>query len=207
MPTLLVNARMNPALAERVEASVTGRRKSPTGRVSPSVVRRLVAWARVVLVVALAAAVYTGVTTYQHTRRALEAKRAELVGIVTIAQADVTAKDRSAVDRAAGWVNRLAGPYDGDVAAPPGLAAELLRPAIYVRGAIDTMRTRESLAGAAARGRASVGTIREHTQRVVRARPASVSYAPECHERSAAVAVVRSRRPVDVSSTSTAADG
>jgi hypothetical protein len=150
MPTLLVNARMNPALAERVEASVTGRKTSPTGRISPSVVRRFVAWARVVLVVALAAAVYTGVTTYQRTRRALEAKRAELVGIVTIAQADVTAKDRSAVDRAAGWVNRLAGPYEGDVAAPPGLAAELLRPAIYVRGAIDTMRTRESLAGAAA---------------------------------------------------------
>lgn len=150
MPTLLVNARMNPALAERVAASVTGRKKSQTGRVSPTVLRRLVAWARVVLVVALAAAVYTGVTTYQRVKRELDQKRAELVTQVTTAQSDVTAKERGAVDRATAHVTRLAGPYEGDVAAVPGLAAELTRPAVYVRGSIDTMRTRESLVGSAA---------------------------------------------------------
>jgi hypothetical protein len=150
MPTLLVSSKMNPALAARVEASVTGRRKDPTRRMSPGVVRRLVAWGRVVLVIALAFAVYTGVTTYQRTKRDLDQKRADLVAVITNAQSDVTAKDRGAVDRAAAHVTRLAGAYEGDVAAPAGLAAELTRPAVYVRGPIDTLRTREALAGTAA---------------------------------------------------------
>jgi hypothetical protein len=150
MPTLLVSSKMNPALAARVEASVSGQKKTPTGRMSPSVVRRLVAWGRVVLVVALALAIYSGVTAYQRTKRELEQKRADLLARVTAAQSDVTAKDRGAVDRATAHVNRLAGPYEGDVAAPAGLAAELTRPAVYVRGAIDTLRTREALPSTAA---------------------------------------------------------
>lgn len=150
MPTFLVNARMNPALAARVEASVTGRKKDPTGRVSPNVVRRLVAWARVVLVVALAAGVYVGFTTYQRVKRELDQKRADLLAAVGNAQSDVTAKDRAAFDRAAPIVTRLAGAYEGDVAAPPGFAAELTRPAVYVRGPIETVRTREAIPGAAA---------------------------------------------------------
>ena len=150
MPTLLVNARMNPALAARVEASVTGRKKDPTGRVSPNVVRRLVAWARVVLVVALAIGVYVGFTTYQRVKRDLDQKRAALLAAVAEAQSDVTAKDRAAFDRAAPFVTRLAGPYEGDVAAPPGFAAELTRSAVYVRGPIETLRTREAIPGAAA---------------------------------------------------------
>lgn len=150
MPTFLVNARMNPALAARVEASVTGRKKDPTGRVSPNVVRRLVAWARVVLVVALAVGVYVGLTTYQRVKRDLDQKRADLVAATANAQSDVTAKDRAAFDRAAPFVTRLAGPYEGDVAAPSGLAAELTRSAVYVRGPIETLRTREAIPGAAA---------------------------------------------------------
>lgn len=150
MPTLLVNARMDPALAARIEASVTGRKKSATGRVSPGVVRRLVAWARVGIVVALGVAVYAGVTTYRRVHRELDEKRGELLAAITSAQANVTAKDRGAVDRAMPWITRLAGPYEGDVAAVTGLAAELERPAMYVRGSIDTMRTKESVHGAAA---------------------------------------------------------
>lgn len=150
MPTSLVNARMNPALAARVEASVTGRKKSETGRVSPSIVRRLVAWGRVVLVMALAGAAYAGVTAYRRVHRELDEKRAALLGSVANAQADVTAKERGAVDRAVPWINRLAGPWEGDVAAVPGLAPELTRPAMYVRGSIDMMRTKESIPGAAA---------------------------------------------------------
>jgi hypothetical protein len=150
MPTLLVNARMNPELAARVEASVTGRKKDPTGRVSPNVVRRIIAWARVVLVIALAVGVYAGVTTYQRAKRELDQKRAELLVAVTNVQSDVTAKDRAAFDRVAPFVTRLSGPYEGDVAAPPGLAAELTRSAVYLRGPIETLRTREAIPGAAA---------------------------------------------------------
>lgn len=150
MPTSLVNARMNPALAARVTASVTGQKPSAMGRASSSIVRRLVAWGRVVLVLALAVAGYVGVTTYQRVHRELDEKRTELLTAVANAQADVTAKDRGAIDRAIPLVNRLAGPYEGDVAAVPGLAGELTRPSMYLRGSIDTTRTKESVPGAAA---------------------------------------------------------
>lgn len=149
MPTSLVNARMNPALAARVTASVTGQKPSAMGRASSSIVRRLVAWGRVVLVLALAVAGYLGVTTYQRVHRELDEKRTELLTAVANAQADVTAKDRGAIDRAIPLVNRLAGPYEGDVAAVPGLAGELTRPSMYLRGSIDTTRTKESVPGAA----------------------------------------------------------
>jgi hypothetical protein len=130
--------------------SVTGRKKDAAGRASANVVRRLVAWARVVLVIALAAGVYAGVTTYQRTKRELDQKRADLLAAVTNAQSDVTAKDRAAFDRVAPFVTRLSGAYEGDVAAPPGLAAELTRSAVYLRGPIETLRTREAIPGAAA---------------------------------------------------------
>jgi hypothetical protein len=111
--------------------------------------RRLVAWARFVIVIVLAVGIWVGVSTYRKIKRELDQSRAELLAQINAAQADVTAKDRGAVDRASAHVTRLAGPYEGDVAAT-NLEAELTRPAVYIRGSVDTLRSREALGGAAA---------------------------------------------------------
>jgi hypothetical protein len=145
---LLVNARMDPALAARVEASVTGRRGG--ARPTASVVRRVVALTRVVFVAVLVVAVWTGVSSYRRARRDLEQRREGLLARVTAESASVSAKDRGSVDRATVWVTRLAGPYEGDVSATVPWETVLARPAIYVRGPIDSLRTREQLPAAAA---------------------------------------------------------
>lgn len=144
MPTLLVTSRMNPALAARVEASVTGR-KTKSARASS--LRRIVAVARVVIVLTLAFAIYSAVTVRRAAQRDVERTRAQLLESVRVRGESLSAEDRGSLARIESWLVRLSGAYEGDVL---GDAALLARPMIYVRGPIASFGTPEAIAQAAA---------------------------------------------------------
>ncbi len=152
MPTLLVNRRMNPALAARVEASVTGRKRDAT---STSRMRRLVSLARLALVLALVFAIHAVITTRQRIRTDVDRRRAELLETVRTHAATLTVEDWKAVERIESWLVRLSGAYEGDrvddrLRSREGRTRILGRPAVYVRGSIDSLRTSDGVAAAAA---------------------------------------------------------
>jgi hypothetical protein len=152
MPTFLVTSRMAPALAARVQASVTGRKRDPG---ASSRMRRIASLARLALVLVLVFATHTVVTTRQRMRADVEQRRANLLEAVRAHAATLTAEDQSAVARAERWLVRFSGAYEGDVVADEVRSREarkstLGRPAIYVRGTIESLRTSDGIAAAAA---------------------------------------------------------
>jgi hypothetical protein len=151
MATFLTTSKMNPALAARVESSVRGRRARP----GAARVRRVVALARLVLLLTVAFGIYGAVTTRRRTQRELERARAELLDTVRGHAASLTPEDRGALTRADSWLTGLSAPYEGDLVSPelraPGaLAATLTRPTVYVRGPIDAFTSSTRTAEAAA---------------------------------------------------------
>jgi len=85
MGTLLTNSKMDPALAARIEASVRGRKGAPG---SPPLVRRMVAAARLVLLLTIAFAIYTALAGPRGERRAPE-RRPTAPGAVNAAPASL----------------------------------------------------------------------------------------------------------------------
>jgi hypothetical protein len=159
MATFLVNAKMSPELAARVEASVRGGAR-PSGRAKR--VRRTTSLLRLVLVVTLLVAGWLAVTSRQRSQRELEETRASLLGAADAAGKDLTPEDRRTPDRAQLWLARLSDsrPYEGDVTdgelrGAEAFAAELRRPMIYVRGPIMAFggSTEATRAAAAASGK------------------------------------------------------
>ncbi|MDF2696034.1 MAG: hypothetical protein K0S65_4417 [Labilithrix sp.] len=152
MATFLTTSKMDPALAARIEASVTGRR----GRQSSAVrARRIVSLVRFVLVLTVGLGVYNVVTGRRETKRALERSRTSLLESVSAHSASLGPEDRSAVTRAESWLLRLGAAYDGDLVAeelraPGAFAAMLARPMLYVRGAQDALTSPPAIAAAAA---------------------------------------------------------
>lgn len=140
MATFLTTSRMDPALAARIEASVSGRTRKPgEPRLSP----RLVALVRVVLVLVVAFAGYAVVGARRRDRQEIERTRAGLLGAVRAQAASLTPEDRGSVVRAESWLMRFTGAYEGDLvadelAASRALKATLARPAIYVRGQLGS---------------------------------------------------------------------
>lgn len=134
MATLLVTRKMSPALAARVEASVGGY-KSQDG--SPPA-RRLRSLIRTALIVAVAFATVSVVTSVRKTRRDREQARAALFRATEVLDS-VTESDRQCLTRAEALLSRLAGPEEADHVAdelrtPEGLRNVLQRPAVYIRG-------------------------------------------------------------------------
>lgn len=144
MPSFLVNRRMDPALADRVLATVRGRKPKPGSGV---LVRRIVAMARVVLVLTAALAIYSGLTLRRAAQREVETARTRLLEKVQAEAATLEPQDRAALARAESWLTRLSGNYDGDVLGGDDLLA---RPMIYVRGPIASFGTSDAIADAAA---------------------------------------------------------
>ncbi len=141
---------MDPALARRVEQSVTG---SPGHARAGG--RRLVALARVVGALVVALALGSFVSARRGARSSLEGARAELLDQVRAQSAGLTPVERDLAGRVAPWLLGAAGEYPGDLVAPelarPGALAErLAEPAVYVRGPIAAFTTPAGLAGAAA---------------------------------------------------------
>jgi len=137
MATSLVNRKMNPALARRIEASVTGRRQSNT--------RRRVRWtslirAAVVLGVSgLMGAFYLAV---RHEHAEMRQARASVLAQWNTFAATLTENDRGFLERVQRTLAPLQGDYPGDAIAselrsPGALEAWLARPAVYVRGPLS----------------------------------------------------------------------
>jgi len=152
MPTFLTTSKMDPALAARIEASVTGRRGT---RRSAARTRRIVSLARLVLVFSVAFAVYAFVIGRRESRRALERARAALLESVRAQSASLAPEDHGTIARAESWLVSLSGAYEGDLvssdlAAPGALAATLARPLVYVRGPTAALGSPTEIARAAA---------------------------------------------------------
>ena len=152
MGTFLTTSRMDPALARRIEASVSGRKRKAGG---PLLAPRLVALVRLGLVVGLAFAGYAAVSARRSARQEIERTRASLLSAVQAQAASLTPQERSAVVRADSSLVKLAGDYQGDLVAPglrgpDALKKTLARPAMYVRGPLGSFVNPARIAEAAA---------------------------------------------------------
>jgi hypothetical protein len=144
--TFLVTSKMDPALAARIEAAVTGERrvrsaaKSGPGARS----RRLVALARFSFVALLGVAI---VMTFVFRRRQADdtaRARAALLARVRAEGAPLEEEHRRVVPSAQALVAREAGGYDADLVsdplrAPDGIKAALARPTVYLRGPLPSI--------------------------------------------------------------------
>lgn len=157
MATFLTTSKMDPALAERIEASVRGR-KGTGARRSAAQARRLVSIARVVLVLTAVFAVYSVVTGRRAAQRALERSRTALLESVRERSASLTRPEHEAEAfgaRVQPWLGRLSREYEGDLVAeelraPNALATMLGRPSLYVRGTADALASSQLAVVAAA---------------------------------------------------------
>ena len=137
MATFLRTAKMNPALAARVEKAVTG----SSG--SPMLVRRFTAIARVVFVFAVGFAIYGFVATRRQAAADHDKARADLLVTVQSQAAQLDPEDRTIVTRANTALASLAAPeYEGDVVTeairhPGELKATLDRSLLWVRGPMN----------------------------------------------------------------------
>jgi hypothetical protein len=151
MPTLLVGPRMHPALAARVEASVSGRRsKTITTRLSG----RIVSLVRFGVLLGVVASVTMVLVERRRDRTELSRTRAALLDSWTTQVASLTPGDLGFLERIERLLAESAGEYPGDFIAretrPVGAFASILtRPSVYVRGPIAASGNASSVAKAA----------------------------------------------------------
>ncbi len=155
MPTFLVNPKMSPALAERIRASVEGRRGLPSRRFATPRVMSIVRLGVVLAIVSLVAFV---VLARRGEQQAFEKDRASILAAVQKESVSVTDADRGAVARMEAWLPRMGGAYEGDVVpaelrgagGSAAVSALLARPTVYVRGPLEDFASIESARRAAA---------------------------------------------------------
>ena len=152
MATFLVNAKMSPELAARVDASVHGRRGA-SGRAVKSA--RVTALVRLVLFVGIAAAIGSFASWRRGEGRRIDGDRAALLESLHARGAAIGEREKGAPARVEPWLVALSGPYEGDALAPelraPGaLDARLARPTVYVHGPTGAFHGPTGIAGAAA---------------------------------------------------------
>lgn len=145
---------MDPALAARIQARIRGRRAEPGRALAPLAVSAL-RFAALALVVAF---VVVFLLARHRARQELAAMRAALLERASSARASLTDDDLKTPARVEAWLARAASAYPGDhvaeaLRAPGGLAATLERPAIYVRGDLDTFTSPAASRASAAQGR------------------------------------------------------
>jgi hypothetical protein len=143
MPTLLVTSKMSPALAARVRTSVSGRVRGGAKAKSRLLNRRRrSALIRLGVAVGVIALVASFATTRRHRYLELEQARAQLLADLHARQAPMRGDEATFVNRVDSWLERLGGPYEGDVVdgslrTPGAVRALLQRPSVYVRGPVD----------------------------------------------------------------------
>jgi hypothetical protein len=147
MATFLTTRRMHPALAERVEASVRGKRAKP-GRRLVAIVRFAVA----LLVVGVAAAF---LLLRRQEKQGIEHERSAILAKVRAHSSTLTAEEKGSLAVVEAALVRFAGTYEGDfiateLCAPHALADVVARPAVYVRGPLAAFTNAKSIAAAAA---------------------------------------------------------
>lgn len=137
MSTLLVNPKMDPALAARVLASVTGRRRLVVTKRSTA---RTVSLLRIGVALALVASVGSVLFSRQRDRMAFQRAQAALLDHWRTEAAAIAAKNQGFVGRVGALLAGEARVYSGDLIAEElrtagALASLLGRPSVYVRGA------------------------------------------------------------------------
>jgi len=152
MATLLVNPKMNPALARRIETSVTGRRKQPSAsHTSAQWVSRI----RLVIISGLLALAVAMFLSIRHEYAELRQARATLLVKWNAQVSTLTQKDKDFLLRVEKALAPLYGRFPGDTIAeelrPAGaISALLARPAVYVRGPLSAFGTSLGVARVAA---------------------------------------------------------
>lgn len=141
---------MSPELRARVEASVTGRRHRASGRLGARSTMLL----RVLSISAIAITIGWLVSTKRQADRETEELRTSLVERWRRASSRLSARERSLLARVKPWFKRSAGKYPGDLVAeqlkrPGALASVLKQPTVYLRGALDDVKTGEGLSQSA----------------------------------------------------------
>jgi hypothetical protein len=150
MGSWLTTRKMHPDLRARIEASVRGAR-SRGHRVSPRKVMSLRLLAVAVVVATLG---WLGVTKRQVDRE-LQSARADLLQRWQSSAEGLVEPSRTLTPKVQGWLERLTGPYPGDLVSPNdrgarGLEATLSRPMVYVRGSIDALASSQGMRASAA---------------------------------------------------------
>ena len=146
MATFLVNDKMNPELAARVHASVTGRarKRAPQRRGT-----RRVLFLRLGVALALLTLVTSLVVSFRASRQELAAGRASLAARVAEHSSRLVPGSQGLAEQATAWLLKAAGPYEGDRVAPSlrqaGLESTLARGTLYVRAELDAVRQGQHL--------------------------------------------------------------
>lgn len=141
---------MNPALAERIEASLARHAGRARGGIYPPV---LVAATRLVVALAVVAAVVALYVMGRRARERLEGRRDALAAAVVAHSASLRAlgaEDRATLVRAELALQRLARPWEGDLVSPElrargGLDAVLAAGVIYVHASVAELTRADPL--------------------------------------------------------------
>ncbi len=139
MGTFLTNSKMNPALRERIEASVRAGSPRVPGAAPSRLRPRVVAVVRVAAAAGLIAAVVSVLVMWRRTTREFEQSRAALLMDVRARAAAFTAPQRRMVEQIEGLLLDADDPSAPDYIAPAltkprALQALLDRPSVYLRG-------------------------------------------------------------------------
>jgi hypothetical protein len=145
---------MDPALRERIEARIAGRRAGAGRKVSPLAVA-LLRFAALTIIVSLVVVFALGRQRYQQE---ITHSRAALLDKVRAEAASLTEDDLKTPERVHDWLLRSGGAYAGDFVAeelksPDALAARLKRPMIYMRSELATFSSTRSIRASAPDGR------------------------------------------------------
>jgi hypothetical protein len=151
LPTLLTTKRMSPALAARVQASVSGQPVAHGARLRP----RAVSLLRFATLCMLFIAVGGFALLRQRELDTALQERTVLQGRIRRELAALAPGDLETVDRTRSWLLTSAGDYSGELIAEElrdreKFASLLARPTVYVRGDLGSFRTNDGLRQSAA---------------------------------------------------------
>jgi len=152
MPTLLTNPRMHPALAARVEGSVTGKKVTPGG---PRSKPRFVMLMRLGVVVLVAFVVQSVVGFKKKERDDVTKVKTELLGSLRTHGEGVTDEDRALPKKVEPLLVKLSRSFEketisADLRTKAGFEAIFSRPMLYIRGPLGSFAAGPQIADAAA---------------------------------------------------------
>lgn len=143
MPTFLTTPKMEPELAARVEASVTGR--PAAAKMSP----KTVAFLRFAGIVGFVGMIVWIFVVRRQVANAIEADRNSLLAQVRVFSEQLTEADKKIIPRAEAWVAQRAGDYEGDFIDPAirgeGMKATFAQRILYLRGPIENFKTAQGI--------------------------------------------------------------
>lgn len=141
MGTFLTTPKMDPALAARVEASVTGKPVGAGKSISP----RAMAFLRFAGILGAIGMIAWIVVVRRQANDALDADRNGLLAQLHTHSSQATAADKTLLPRVEAWVRDHSGDYEGDViddsVRGEHMAATLANPILYLRGPLEGFKT------------------------------------------------------------------